>query len=34
MGESGGCDVCGGGMWTSVSVLVAVVGDVVSFLGA
>ena len=30
MGEPGGCDICGGGMLTSVSVLV---GDVVSFLG-
>ena len=28
MGESGGCDICDGGMLTSVSVLVGVVGDV------
>ena len=33
MGKPGGCDICGGGMLTSVSVLVGVVGDVVSFLG-
>ena len=33
MGESGECDVCGGGMLTPVSGLVGVVGDVVSFLG-
>ena len=33
MGESGECDVCGGEMLTSVSGLVGVVGDVVSFFG-
>ena len=33
MGESGECDICGGEMLTSVSGLVGVVGDVVSFFG-